>query len=432
MAADGRRRSIRLGKVNAKQAEAFKLKVETLAAAVALKTPLDSETLKWLSEIGDELAAKLAAVGLMRARSSRTLGEFLDTYLESRKGESKRATIVTIERVIIDLKAFFGSSKSLREIDVEAAEQFKTHYLQRKLAPATTCRRLKNAGMLFKYAMRLKLIPSNPFAEVRSSNSNATDRQHFVTVADTEKLMAAANPTWRTIIALARFGGLRCPTEVLSLKWGHVDFATGRMTVSSPKTEHLEGKAYRVVPIFGILRPYLEDAYELAEPGEEYVVGGKQGAVYRESSQGPNGWVGTNLRTTFEKVIRRAGLDQWPRLFQNLRASRETELMQKHPIRVVTAWIGNTPKIALGHYLQTLDGDFEKATRIDPKSGAESGAVEVQKAVQTESDGKTPEKTITTEPGELVGFRRDRSNPVQYCPVVHVGDEGLEPPTSSL
>jgi len=147
------------------------------------------------------------------------------------------------------------------------------------------------------------------------------------------------------------------------LRWEHVDFATNRMTVSSPKTEHHEGRAYRVVPIFGVLRQCLEDAHELAEPGEVYVVGGKQGDAYRASSQGPGGWVGTNLRTTFENIIRRAGLTQWPRLFQNLRSSRETELMQNHPIHVVAAWLGNTPKIAIGHYLQTLEADFEKAVQ---------------------------------------------------------------------
>ena len=35
------------------------------------------------------------------------------------------------------------------------------------------------------------------------------------------------------------------------------------------------------------------------------------------------------------------------RLFQNLRASRETDLMKSFPIHVC-AWIGNTPGIALG------------------------------------------------------------------------------------
>jgi integrase len=76
------------------------------------------------------------------------------------------------------------------------------------------------------------------------------------------------------IIALARFGGLRSPPEVLSLKWEDVALPRGRIVVDSPKAEHIEGKASRVVPIFARLRPYLEEAWELAGPGEVYVIGG--------------------------------------------------------------------------------------------------------------------------------------------------------------
>jgi hypothetical protein len=104
-----------------------------------------------------------------------------------------------------------------------------------------------------------------------------------------------------------------------------------------------------VVPIFARLRRHLEDAFELAAPGEVYVVGGTQGATYRAAANVGDGWANANLRTTFETLIRRAGLRAWPRLFHNMRASCETDLMQNHPIHVVTAWIGNTPKIALGH-----------------------------------------------------------------------------------
>jgi hypothetical protein len=44
-----------------------------------------------------------------------------------------------------------------------------------------------------------------------------------------------------------------------------------------------------------------------------------------------------------------------------MRASRETELVALFPIQVVTAWLGNTPAIAMQHYLQVRDSDFEKA-----------------------------------------------------------------------
>ena len=141
--------------------------------------------------------------------------------------------------------------------------------------------------------------------------------------------------------------------------------------------------------------------WQLAAPGEEYVVGGPQGDKYRETAHGPNGWVNMNLRTTFEKLIRRAGLTPWPKLFHNLRASCETDLMANHPIHVVTAWIGNTPKIAPGHYLQTLDADFEKAL----KGGAESGAVTVQNAVQSRAGGIGPQTTEVDEDLEKTGLQ---------------------------
>ena len=37
------------------------------------------------------------------------------------------------------------------------------------------------------------------------------------------------------------------------------------------------------------------------------------------------------------------------------------ELMQNHPIHVVAAWLGNTPKIAIGHCLIEFETDSEKA-----------------------------------------------------------------------
>jgi len=422
--ADGKRRSIRLGKVSAKTADSWKLRIEYLANAVASRLPLDPETATWLRDIGEVLAAKLAKVGLIPPRSSRKLGEFLEAYLEGRKHDSKPATVVTIHRVVDDLCKALGRDTDLRSIGPEQAEGFKAFYQGKQLAAATIHRRLKSARMFFDRARKLKLISENPFAEVQAKNANPPDRQHFISIADTEKLIAVSNPTWRTIIALARYGGLRCPSEVLMLRWDHVDFATNRMTVSSPKTEHHEGRAYRVVPIFGVLRQCLEDAYELAEPGEVYVVGGKQGDVYRSSAQGQGGWVGTNLRTTFEKIVRRAGLIQWPRLFQNLRSSRETELVQNHPIHVVAAWLGNTPKIAIGHYLQTLEADFDKAVR---ESGAESGAVSVQNAVQTASDRVGPETTNATGSLEIKASRRVMSDSVAYCTTEQLAKVGLEP-----
>ena len=412
---NGKRSTVYLGKLPKKQAESIKIKVEHLVAAAASRSPLDNDTASWVATIGDDLAGKLAKVGLIPPRASRTLRAFLDEYVRGREtdGHTKPATVVTVRRVADDLVAALGAKADLRAVGVPEAERFKQFYQDKELAPATVYRRLKMAKMLFAHAVRLKLTADNPFAGVKGKNANPADRRCYISPADTLRLIDAANPTWRAIVALARFGGLRCPSEVLSLRWEHVDFATNRMTVTSPKTEHLDGREYRVVPIFAELRPYLDEAFELAEPGEGYVVGGKTGAVYRATTQKPGGWVNTNLRTTFLKVVRRAGLTPWPRLFQNLRASCETDLMQRHPIHVVTAWIGNTPKIALGHYLQTLEADFAKAVRGDAQDDAPNDARTTRRTTrrttQSPADHAAPRETFAGAEGRTTGRTPEKS-----------------------
>jgi len=130
------------------------------------------------------------------------------------------------------------------------------------------------------------------------------------------------------------------------------------MRVHSPKIEHLEGGGDRWVPIFPELRPYLEEAFELAKPGAVQVIN-----RYLDST--------TNLRTQMLRIIKRAGLKPWPKLFQNLRASRETELAKDYPIHVVCAWIGNTEMIAAKHYLQVTEDYFQQAAG---ERAAKSGA----------------------------------------------------------
>ena len=123
---------------------------------------------------------------------------------------------------------------------------------------------------------------------------------------------------WRLIFALARYGGLRSPSEILALKWQDVDWERGRILVHSPKTEHHAGGESRQLPLFPELVPYLREVFEQAQEGIEYVV-----TRYRSR--------GVNLRTQLERIIVKAGLKAWPKLFQNLRSTRETELAEWWP-----------------------------------------------------------------------------------------------------
>ena len=68
-----------------------------------------------------------------------------------------------------------------------------------------------------------------------------------------------------------------------------------------------------------------------------------------------------NLRTWLERAILKAGLRPWPRLWQNFRATRATELADKYPPHVAAAWLGHTERIADGHYRQVTAEHYERA-----------------------------------------------------------------------
>jgi integrase len=247
-----------------------------------------------------------------------------------------------------NLVTFFGVDKPLRALTPGDCEQFKAWLLTQGLAPATVAKRLSFARSFLHVARKHRLIDENPFCEVKIPTARVSSRQRFIDRDMTQKLLAVADPTWRTIIALCRFGGLRCPSEVLSLEWRHVDWGRSRITVPSPKTDRYDGKGFRTIPLFAELRPFLEEAFDLAKPGQTHVIGGNHLA----KAQGPTGWRNCNLRTTFKKLVERAGLTPWPRLFHNLRSSRETELLEQYPLHVVAGWLGHDAKVSLKHYAQ--------------------------------------------------------------------------------
>jgi len=159
----------------------------------------------------------------------------------------------------------------------------------------------------------------------------------------------------------SRYAGLRCPSEVVGLRWGDVNWERGRLTVRSPKTSNHEGHAVRVVPIAPELRPILQNLFDRADVGAEAVV---------PRLRDPR----TNLRTHFERIIAKAGEKPWPRLFHNMRASCATDWVEEYPAHVVASWLGHSPMIAAQHYLQTRDAHFDLAAGIGRAEVAKDAA----------------------------------------------------------
>ena len=362
---DNRRRSIRLGEMNLKAAESIARRVEDLNSCLIAGTSPGKDLSHWIAELGDDLREKLRGIGFEKFVPEQvrgTLHEFLTEYVEGREDYGEGTRLVG-RNTRNKLTEFFGVNRDLRDITPDQAAEWRQWLIDvKKLSQASVAKHVKGARHFFSVAKERNLCPSNPFIKVKVGSMVNDARKEYLPTEEVEKVIGVCpDAEWRLIIALSRFAGLRCPSETLRLKWANVDWERDRITVRSKKTAR-QGKPHRVIPIFEKLRPYLEEAFEAAEPGAEYIIG-----RYRGSQ--------TNLRTQLHRYIEKAGMEPWERAFHQMRASCETDLEQHFGIHTAATWLGNSPKVAAEHYLSVHPDAFDAA------SGATGGAEVVQESV---------------------------------------------------
>lgn len=338
---EGTRKTIRLGKVPRRAAEEICRRVETLNACRLGGVSLDEATATWVGKIGSDLSSRLAACGLIETKKAHTMTEFLK-YVWSQM-DVKESTLESYEHVRRNLLAFFGPDRQISSITEGDADEFCRYLVGLGLSKATVAGRSRRARQFFTVARKKKWIPANPFDDIRPGSQTNPERQQYVPM---EHVLAVIeempNDEYKAILAMARIAGMRVPSEPLSLKWEHINWGAGTMAIYAPKT------GLRTVPIFEQLRPYIERLWDAA---------------------GESPWVINRYRNTVQAIssivtrgIGRAGVPLWPKLFQNLRASAETDLMEKYPLHVVCQWIGNSPRVAAKHYLMVTRAHIEQAS----------------------------------------------------------------------
>jgi len=377
-----RRPRVRLGRLPKKAAEAAKTRIEYLIAAKQAGHAIDGDTARWLESLTDTIHARLARAGLVPSRQNGreaarpilTLSQLVDRYISRREGNLKPNTVRKYQQAGRALVAYFGENRPLEAITAGDAADWREAMLK-SLSEATIATHIKCAKSFFAYAVDSELIASNPLSRVKAGSQKNGRRKVFVPASDIEKVLAVCpDCEWRLIVALARYGGLRIPSELQELAWSDVKWAANRIVIHTKKKEHIAGHECREIPIFPELRPYLEEAYQQAAPGTVYVT-----PRARQS--------GVNLRTQFERLLRKAGVKQWTRLFQNLRASRQTELARQYPLHLVTLWIGNSQQVAQDHYLMPTDADYEQASQTPVQIPVQSAPFP---ASQERSEARVP------------------------------------------
>lgn len=389
--ADRQRKTVRIGAMPKKKAETIRSHVDQLEACLFDGSAPPPATAAWLASVGDVLRKRMEKAGLVEVKAAAapestmpTLGELVAMYQTRPKFKKLKPNSVKNEILYAGcLLRHFRASMPIDKVTEADGEDYYEH-LQLPLdqggmdySESTAMAAIGAAHRLYRFAIKSRLIDRSPFDDVPRGNAHRGNNAYLTTADSLAVLGKLPSTEWRLLFGLARWGGLRTPSEPRGLRWCDVDWENKRFLVHSPKTERHHGHETRWVPIFPELMPLFEARFDEAAEGEELVIPRLSKKVSHVS--------------TIKYAARLAGVDQWPRIFHSLRSTRQTELQQTYPGYVVCAWLGNSEIIARKHYLQVTDQHFEQAA---------------QKAAQTASaDVRHGETTVPPHIGETLDCR---------------------------
>ncbi len=374
----GNTRTITLGQMPKRAAESIRVKVEDLVPAqLAGHIPSD-ETSRWVGRLDPKFRDKLESVGLIQSRNTRTLGNWLDEYLQN-KDELKPCSLKKLKETAGKLLDFFDNDIPLNQVTPNHGVHWRRRLKTSGLSEASVKTHCGNAKQFMAAAVRRKLIDESPFTDLRSG-ATSSQYQRYVSPDEIDRVISACPDTeWRLWFGLARYAGLRIPSESHTLTWADVDWERGRLTVTSPKTERHPGHERRVIPIVPKLMSLLQDRFDQCEDGEQHLVTiTGQGAVIRQ------------VRT----IWARARVEPWKRLWQTLRSSCEKQLAMAFPQYAVSRWMGHSLTVSGKHYANHVPDElFDLASS----------------SAQQNAQWNVPESK------EMRGKRRDAPNQETVC-----------------
>ena len=355
---NGKRPKIRLGKMPKKAAETVLSHVETMLACRLANRSYPPEVSTWLGGIPNDMLKKLAKVDLA-AYERHTTGELWSAFRKQKKGV-KKSTLNVYDYAEQRFFAFFDRNADLRKLVADdftawgefLQAEYRSPRVGKPLKESTVAGAITKAKAVFNWAVSKKWIDSSPLKGVSRGSFLNPEKDREVTMDEYYRILDVCPCLdWRVIFALARIGGLR-PCEILRLRWIDIDWERKRFIVMSPKTERYRGKDKRIVPLFPELQAeLLRLLQDECSKGREYVIN-----RYTNRDGGISA-------STCAKIARRTGIEEFPRPFDNMRASRSTEIYDIHGAHLESKWIGHSKKTAADCYLQVREVDFERAVQ---------------------------------------------------------------------
>lgn len=352
---DERRSAIHVGKIPLASAREIAGHVDHLVMSRKSGTDSRRSTRDWVERIRVEwprLARRLEELNLIAisVRSNSVFTDFVDSLIASRS-DVKPNTLKIWRQVAQKIRLFFGNG-TIGRLTAKDGNDFlrwlcsPVEHGGAGLTASTPGKYITIAKGFLNEAVDAEILLANPFHRIIVDRTVDKRRRRFIPAERIESLIKTTQDVeLQGVIALSRCGGLRTPSEPFAMQWQHIDWDRLRITVPAIKTR------FRELPLFPELVPYLQALLSVAADK------GLNAFLFPRLQR----FTDANLRNQMTRLIQSSGSAVWPKVFHNLRSSRQTELEERFPRKTVCEWMGNSETVADQHYLQVLEEHFDRA-----------------------------------------------------------------------
>ncbi len=286
-----------------------------------------------------------------------TLRQLYRAFIEERCRGLKEGTIENYNSAFTRLYEYFGDV-TLDRLDQRALVTY-IETLDRKVATSeisdqTVVGYLHRLNTFFRWGVERGALESNPLDGLSKRKWRGKDDVPYIgkntikTVFEVCDTMDAGLE-YKLLFALARFQGLRIPSEAAPLKWS--DLKGGRLHITSPKTEHV-GKSSRNMPI----QP------ETLEIWNELRAQSPHDQVFVFRALLPKLQKKTHAKA-LKDALERFGVPIWNDFFHALRKNLLSDAAATGvDVTTICRWTGNTPPVAAEHYLRETAATVKRIT----------------------------------------------------------------------
>ncbi|WP_367872343.1 tyrosine-type recombinase/integrase [Luteolibacter sp. Populi] len=272
------------------------------AKAVLAEAVAEIERETFTAPTARKYLAKLLEIATGEEMQAYSIQTWADEWLRRKERESSKATMARYQGHTKALLSWLGAErgkKPLESLTALDARKWRESLQDEGRAGKTVLAYMKDAGALYRAAIREGLVSFNPFTALEAIDTgDSLDRKPFTPAEVVGLLGSAPSEEWRGLILVAAFTGLRLG-DAARLSWASVDLEAKRITLIPSKTKKKKREVR--IPIQPDLLAFFEGVPIHSDKPDAPV-------FQKLSTVGVGARAG--LSQAFNKVMQKAGVDR--------------------------------------------------------------------------------------------------------------------------